>query len=179
MYNAAYAGCQRCVAHFLEVEKLPPDSRSENAGYTVLDWALYARDKHVAGADTVIEYLNDHWPGLRAQDEHDSDKAVDLEKNQPARGTSMNPARKWTWQESGKRVGLEQKQLARGLDTPLAGGFGSRIMEGMGWNKGETLGVNGAGLLEPLRPDLNHRGREGLGLKRSFDESNPNPIEYC
>ena len=74
---------------------------------------------------------------------------------------------------------LEKKQLARGLDTPLAGGVGSRIMEGMGWNKGETLGVNGAGLLEPLRPDLHHRGREGLGLKRSFDESNPNPIEYC
>ena len=53
MFKAASDGCLPCVRHFLEHEKVHPDSRSQSQGYTVLDWAVWAREQGRPGAEAV------------------------------------------------------------------------------------------------------------------------------
>ena len=65
LYEAAWDGCLTCVRHFLEDEHVDPDSRSHSQGYTVLDWAVWAREKGRPGADAVEEYLRARWPQFR------------------------------------------------------------------------------------------------------------------
>ena len=59
---------------------------------------------------------------------------------------------------------MEKEALEQGLATPLAAGPGAHIMGRMGWVPGEGLGPTGAGVTEPVQPDLTHEGREGVGF---------------
>ena len=126
-----------CVAHYLEVEKVHPLSESDNMHYTVLDWALWAKQQGATGADDLLAYLNTMWPAIAAAP--------------PPKGGR------------GKKRRAEGQAREEGLAIPLTDGPGARMMEGMGWLPGQPLGASGEGLSEPLRPDLAHEDRQGLG----------------
>ena len=64
LFEAARAGCVPCVRHFLTEEKIDPFSRSETHGYSVLDFALYAKDQDISGAEHVLAYLRTTWPQI-------------------------------------------------------------------------------------------------------------------
>ena len=78
--------------------------------YTVADWAQWARQKEVAGAQEVLDYLNAKWPQVHTR-------------------------------EQGAKRSAEEAVLSEGLSTPLSEGVGSRMMERMGWVRGEVLGA--------------------------------------
>ncbi len=65
LFKAAEDGCLRCVRRKLEVEKdVDPHVTSETNNYTAKDFAKYAVDKHIDGADAVVKYLEKYWPGI-------------------------------------------------------------------------------------------------------------------
>ena len=65
LFKAAEDGCLRCVRRKLETEKdVNPHATSETNNYTVKDFAKYAVDKHIDGADAVVKYLEKYWPGI-------------------------------------------------------------------------------------------------------------------
>ena len=43
---------------------MDPESRSHSQGYTVLDWAVWARRNGSPGAEAVVEYLRAEWPQI-------------------------------------------------------------------------------------------------------------------
>ena len=42
-YSAAVAGCLQCVRYWVETERVPPDARSENQGYTAIDYIAWSQ----------------------------------------------------------------------------------------------------------------------------------------
>ena len=64
----------------------------------------------------------------------------------------------------GKKRRAERQALTDGLATPLTDGPGAKMMDRTGWVPGQKLGASGKGLEEPLRPDLTHENRQGLGF---------------
>ena len=57
-FSAAMQGCRPCVQHCIDVLGLDVNIHSDNKKYTVKDWAQWAVDKHVEGAQDVVSYLN-------------------------------------------------------------------------------------------------------------------------
>ena len=57
MFQAAAEGCKSRVEYYVRQEGLDPRAKSENAGYTALDWATWAVENGVDGAflDTLSE----------------------------------------------------------------------------------------------------------------------------
>ena len=51
--QAASDGCRSCFRQFLEVGEVDPECRSHWQGYSVLDWAVWAREKGKPGAEAV------------------------------------------------------------------------------------------------------------------------------
>ena len=116
--------------------------------------------------DEVIAYLDD----LAPSGEH--------ELLAPAAGRAQR------WKRARE---LESENRLIGLDTPVPAGNGSRMMEKMGWQPGESLGKArlvhfvpsagsaacsshcsvACGLLEPLRPVEPSQDRCGLGFTES------------
>ena len=68
LFKAASDGCLACVRSLLEdsdsATRVDPFSRSETNGYTVKEFAEYALEKHVPGAENVCAYLKSKWPQL-------------------------------------------------------------------------------------------------------------------
>ena len=65
LFQAAEDGCLRCVRRFLESEpKVLPYAISAPESYTVTDFAKYALQKHTAGADAVVKYLEKYWSDI-------------------------------------------------------------------------------------------------------------------
>ena len=64
LFRAAFHGCRPCVQYCIEVLNVDPQSRSGNMKYTVMDWAQYAVDNYVTGAQEVVSYLHSegHFP---------------------------------------------------------------------------------------------------------------------
>ena len=64
LFRAAFHGCRPCVQYCIEVLNVDPQSRSGNMYYTVMDWAQYAVDNDVDGAQEVVSYLHSegHFP---------------------------------------------------------------------------------------------------------------------
>ena len=69
LFQAAKEGCKRCVAYYLEVEKVDPYSVSDHEKYSLMDWAKYACSLDVPGAFAVVEYLHTLRPRVRSRDE--------------------------------------------------------------------------------------------------------------
>ena len=59
LFAAASAGCLRCVRHYVEEESVDPGSKSDTHGWTVLDFAVWAKDQGVADAEDVETYLKE------------------------------------------------------------------------------------------------------------------------
>ena len=57
LFGAARAGCMRCVRHFIEVERVDPTSKSDTHGWSALDFAAWARQQGVVGAEEVETYM--------------------------------------------------------------------------------------------------------------------------
>ena len=137
LFAAAGEGCKGCVAYYLEEEEVDPGSESGYHHYTVLDWALWAKQQGATGADDLLAYLKTTWPAIS-----------------PA---PLPNGRR------GKKAWGEGQAPLEDLDTKLTDGPGAGMMEGMGWAPGQTLGASGEGLEEPLRPDLTYEDCQGLG----------------
>ena len=73
---------------------------SPNKRYTVLDWALWAREKGKPGADDLVRYLHTMWPAIPAN--HYSFRA--------------------------KKRNVEEDVLAVGVSTVVANGGEGEIM---------------------------------------------------
>ena len=78
LFRAAFHGCRPCVQHCIEVLNVDPQSRSGNMKYTVMDWAQYAVDNYVTGAQEVVSYLHSegHFPLPIADVQVDADGDV-------------------------------------------------------------------------------------------------------
>ena len=61
LFSAAAQGCKLCVQHCLEVMGLNVDIQSDNKKFTVMDWAQWAVDNDVCGAQEVVSYLISEW----------------------------------------------------------------------------------------------------------------------
>ena len=61
LFSAAAQGCKLCVQHCLEVMGLNVDIQSDNKKFTVMDWAQWAVDNDVDGAQEVVSYLISKW----------------------------------------------------------------------------------------------------------------------
>ena len=61
LFSAAAQGCKLCVQHCLEVMGLNVDIQSDNKKFTVMDWAQWAVDNDVYGAQEVVSYLISEW----------------------------------------------------------------------------------------------------------------------
>ena len=59
LFWAASAGCLRCVRHYIADEGVDPGSKSNTQGWTALDFAAWARQRGVVGADDVEAFLRD------------------------------------------------------------------------------------------------------------------------
>ena len=170
LYKAAEHGCLQCVRYLVEIEGLDPNERSSTNSYSAADFARWVRDPNQGseGYDKVIAYLEELVPSG--------------EQEPPT--TVAGSAQRW------RRVkrSLEKSNRQVGLDTPVPGGKGARIMEKMGWQPGERLGTQrlvqfvssagsyaclsdcpvACGLLEPLRPVEPREDRRGLGFAEVY-----------
>ena len=106
LFAAAEQGCKRCVAHYLEVERVHPLSESGHMHYTVLDWALWAKQEGKPGADDLLDYLNTGW--------------------------AMIPSALQAEGRRGKKRRARRLARTEGLATPLMGGPGTKMMDRMG-----------------------------------------------
>ena len=65
--QAVSDGCLACVRHELEcVQQVSPGVTSETMGYTARDFANYATQLGVQGAEEVKQYLDENWSCIAA-----------------------------------------------------------------------------------------------------------------
>ena len=120
--------------------------------YTVLDWALHAKQQGETGADDLLAYLKTNWPTIAA-----------VSLGSPPGSKLHLQLRLREKHGAGSTSETERQALTDGLATPITDGVGAEMMARMGWVRGEVLGASGQGLAEPLQPDLKHEHRQGLG----------------
>ena len=155
MYQAAAEGCKTCVQYYVDVEAVDPRTRSDNMGYTALDWAVWAASRGVDGASGVAEFLRERAPEL----------SEPPEKRRSAEAPPPDAAAQKRL--PGKRSTIEAVAREAGLSTPLPDNVGARMMAQMGWVPGQALGPHSdaGALVEPLRPDTSRldEQRHGVG----------------
>ena len=135
MLQAAAEGCKSCVQYYVLVEKIDPCSRSENAGYTALDWATWAASKGVDGASEVAEFLREQAPEM------------------PELAAKPRLSKEAAAREAGLRTPLPENVGAR-----MMAKMGWVAGQPLG-----SRGDSGA-LLEPLKPDTKRCGGQLRGL---------------
>ena len=100
LFAAAEQGCRRCVAHYLEVEKVHPLSESGHMHYTVLDWALWAKQEGKPGADDLLDYLNTGWAMIPSALQAGGETRQEAAREETgAHGRPRHPAHGRSWDQ--------------------------------------------------------------------------------